>query len=139
MRHEPHGQVGVVEHLVTGERRERHLRGRNGPEVVALEVVRVVLELGQVPRRHHGFGAYERRRAHLLERVGVAVERELAQGADEDGAAAAEHREHRARQLRPPLQVEDAERGPDFPVGHALMVPVVPRVALDAQHHVVLG
>ena len=46
--HEPHRQLGLVEDLVAGERRERHLGGGDGPQVVALEVVGVVGELGQV-------------------------------------------------------------------------------------------
>ena len=43
--HQPHRQIGLVEDLVAGERRERHLGGRDRPEVVAFEVVRVVDEL----------------------------------------------------------------------------------------------
>ena len=46
--HEPHRQVGLVEDLVAGQRGERHLGGGDGPQVVALEVVGVVGELGQV-------------------------------------------------------------------------------------------
>ena len=59
--------------------------------------------------RHHRVGEHQRRRADLLEGVAVAVERELAQRPDQRRARAAEHREHRARHLRRPLEIEDPE------------------------------
>ena len=59
----------------------------------------------------------ERRRADLLEGVGVAVEGELAQRPAERGAEAARHREHRPADLDRPLVVEDAERGADSQCG----------------------
>ena len=93
------GQVGLVQDLVARQRRQRHLGRRDGPQVVALEVVGVVGELGQVAGGHHRLGAHQRRRADLLEGVGVAVERVLAQGPRPAGAVAPVHREHRARQL----------------------------------------
>ena len=139
---EPAGQVGLVEHLVAVHRRERHLGGRDRPEVVALEVIGVVGELGQVPGRHHRLGAHERGRAHLLVRavaVAVAVERELRQGAKHARAPAAVEREHRPRELHGPLGVEDAELLGDLPVRHALVLAVRVGVeAVDAQHDVVV-
>ena len=53
---------------------------------------------------------------------------------------AAEHREHRARELRRALEIEDAELRADVPVRHPLMRAVLVRVvADDAEHDVVLG
>ena len=42
------GQLGLVEDLVHGQRGERHLGGGDAPQVVALDVVGVVGELGQL-------------------------------------------------------------------------------------------
>ena len=86
--HQPHRQVGRVEDLARGQRRERHLGGRDQPQVVALDVVGLVGELRQVPGRHHRRRAHDGRRADLLEGVGVAVERQLAQRPGQRGAAA---------------------------------------------------
>ena len=86
--HEPHRQVGLVEDLVAGQRRERHLGGGDGPEVVALDVVGVVGELRQVAGGDHRLGAHQGRRADLLVGVGVAVERELDEGPQRAGRRA---------------------------------------------------
>ena len=97
VRHEPHRQVGLGEDLVAPDRRERHLGGGDAPEVVALDGVGVVGELGQLAGGGERGGGDERRRPDLLEGVGVAVEGELAQAAAQRGAEAPQHREHRAR------------------------------------------
>ena len=104
-------QVGLVEDLVAVQRRERHLGGRDGPQVVALDVVRLVDELRQVAGRDHRLGAHEGGRPDLLVGVGVAVEAELHEGAQQAGAPAPVHGEHRARDLGGPLEVEEAELG----------------------------
>ena len=75
VRHEPHRELCFVEDLAGVDRRERHLGGGDAPQVVALDRVRVVGELGQLPGRGQRRGRHERRRADLLEGVGVAVER----------------------------------------------------------------
>ena len=80
---------------------ERHLGRRDGPQVVALDVVGLVGELGQVAGRHHGLGADQRRRPDLLEGLGVAVEGEGGQRTQQPGARSPEHREHRARRAWP--------------------------------------
>ena len=117
-------EVGLVEHLVAVQRRERHLGGGDGPQVVALDVVAVLVELREVAGGDHRLGAHERRRADLLVGVAVAVEAQLHHGPQQAGAPAPVHREHRARDLHRPLGVEDAEVGADVPVGHALVVAV---------------
>ena len=122
--HEPHRQVRLGEHLVAMERRERHLGGRHRPEVVALDRVRVVGELGQLARGGQRVGEHEARGTDLLERVGVAVQGQLAQRPGERGTALALHREHRARDLHRPLVVEDAVAGAELPVRDALVLAV---------------
>ena len=118
------GQVGLVQDLVAGQRRERDLGGGDRPELVALEVVGVVRELRQVTGRHHRGRPDERGRADLLVQVDVAVEGELAQRPDERGASASVHHEHRPGELGPPFEIEDAERLPDLPVRHPLVLAV---------------
>ena len=97
------------------ERGQRHLGGGDGPQVVALEVVRVVDELGQVAvdtivsvRTRVG-GRIS------LEGVGVAVEGGLAEGPGQGGAHAPVEGEHRAESFAP-AHVEQAERLTDLPV-----------------------
>ena len=63
------------------QRRERHLGRRDGPQVVALDVVGVVGELRQVAGRDHRLGEHERGRPDLLVGVGVAVEARAARSA----------------------------------------------------------
>ena len=98
----------------------------DGPQVVALEVVGVVGELGQLAGGDHGVGAHQGGRADLLEGVGVVVEGEGGEGPDEPGPAAAVEREHRTRELGAALHVEDAEGRADLPVGHPLVLGVGP-------------
>ena len=120
--HQPLGQLGLVEDLVAVDRRQRHLGGGDRPQPVALDGVGVVGELRQVARRRQRRRGDQRRRADLLERVGVAVEGELAQRPAHRRPEPASHREHRAADLRRPLVVEDAERGARLPVRHALVL-----------------
>ena len=87
-RHHPHRQVGFGEDLVAVERRQRHLGGRDAPQVVALDGEGVVGELRQLPARRERRRGDERGRADLLEGVGVAVEGELAERPTERGAEA---------------------------------------------------
>ncbi len=139
-RGEPQRQVGLVEDLAAPHRGEGHLGGRDGPEVVALDVVGVLLELGQVPGRHHGVGEHQGRRPHLLEGVGVPVEGEGGEGPQQPGAGPAEEGEHRAGQLGAALHVQQAELRADLPVRHPLPLGVRRRgLRPGAGHHVVLG
>ena len=112
----------------------------NGPQVVTLEVVGVLLELGQVTGRHHRLGEDQGGRPHLLELVGVTVEGEGGERPEQPGAEPAEEGEHGAGQLGPALHVEEPELGADLPVGHPLGV-AVGRAVRRARtgHHVVLG
>ena len=77
---------------------------------------------GSWPARRQRRRRDERRRADLLEGVGVAVEGELAQRPTQRRPEAAGHREHRPADLDRPLVVEDAERGARLPVRHALVL-----------------
>ena len=98
-----------------------HLGRGDGPQVVPLEVVGLVLELGQVAGRDHGLGQHQRGRPDLLVGVGVAVEGEGGQGPQQAGADPPVEGEHRTRQLGAPLEVEQPELGADLPVGHPLV------------------
>ena len=120
--HQSLGQLVLVEDLVAVDRRQRHLGGGDRPQAVALDGEGVVGELRQVARRRQRGRGDERRRADLLERVGVAVEGELTQRPTHRRPEAAGHREHRPADLRRPLVVEDAERGARLPVRHALVL-----------------
>ena len=138
--HQPHRQLVGRQDLVAGQRGERHLGGGDGPQVVPLEVVGVVDELGQVTGADHGVGEHQRRRPHLLVEVGVAIERQLAQRPHEAGPQPAVHHEHRARHLHGPLDVEDPELGTDVPVRDPLVLGVGVGVVPDlADDHVVVG
>jgi hypothetical protein len=120
------------------QRRQRHLRGGDRPEVVALDLVGVVGELRQVTGGRHRVGAHDGGRAHLGVGVSVAVEAELHEGPQEAGPPPRVHREHRPGDLRGPLGVEQAELLADVPVGHPLVVAERARVvALGAEHDVV--
>ena len=77
---------------------------------------------GQLPARRQRRRRDERRRAHLLEGVGVAVEGQLAQRPTERRPEATRHGEHRPTDLDRPLVVEDPELGADLPVRHALVL-----------------
>ena len=122
VRHHPHRQLLGVDHLAGVDRGQRHLGGGDAPQVVALDGVGVVGELRQLTGGGERRSGDERRRTDLLERVGVAVERVLAQRPRQRGADAALHREHRPADLRGPLVVEDAERRARLPVRHPLVL-----------------
>ena len=101
-------------------------------------MVGVVGELGQLAAGLQRVGAHQGGRPDLLEGVGVAVEGQLAQGPGQRRPRRPEEREHRPGDLRPPLEVQDAELGADLPVGDPLVGAVAVVVeALDAQHDVV--
>ena len=139
MRAEATGQLRLGQDLVACERGERHLGGGDRPEVVALDVVRLVDELREVAGGDHRLGPHERRRPDLLVEVGAAVERELHERTHQPRPLPAVHHEHRAGHLHGPLDVEDAQLLPDHPVRHALVLLVAGLVVLlDAQHDVVL-
>ena len=139
-RRELHGQGILVEDLVAVHRGERCLGGGDGPQVVALEVVGVVGELGELAGGHHGVGAHQGGRADLLEGVGVVVEGEGGEGPQEPGPCPPVEREHRSGELGPALHVEDAEGGAHLPVGDPLVLGVGPAVLGPAPDgEVVLG
>ncbi len=138
-RHHPHRQLRLGEDLVAVQRCQRHLGGGDGPQVVALDRERVVGELRELPRRRERGGGDERRRADLLEGVGVAVEGELAERPAHRRAEAARHREHRPADLDRPFAVEDAERGAGLPVRHSAMGGELGRQVHGSVHHRVVG
>ena len=120
--HESHGQLGGIENLVSGQGGERHLGGGDGPEVVALQAVRIIGELGKVTGADHGLGEHNGRRAHLFERVAVVIEGQLTQRSRQRRAGTAEHGEHGTGHLDGALEIEDAEFRADVPMRDALMV-----------------
>ena len=146
-RREAHRQDGLVEDLVAVHRGERHLGRRDGPQVVALDVVGVVGELGQVAGRGHGLGEDQGGRPDLLVGVGVAVEGERGERPQQPGPGPAVEGEHRAGQPGAAGHVEQAERLAHLPVGHPLVVggdrgsgwPSLGARPPSPHHHVVLG
>ena len=102
-------------------RGERHLGGRDGPQSVPLQVVRLLGEFRQVAGRDHGLGQHQRRRPDLLVGRGVAVEGEGRQGPEEPGPHPPVQREHRPRHPGATFHVEQAELLADLPVRHLLV------------------
>ena len=137
--HQPHGQVGRVEDLVADQRGERHLGGGDGPQVVALQVVGVVGELGQVAGGHHGLGAHQGGGPDLLVGVAVAVQAVVDQGPHQPGPQAAVHDEHGPGHAHGPVGVEQPQLGADLPVRHPLVIARRVGVAHRFGHHVVAG
>ena len=101
--------------------------------------VGVVGELGQLAGGGERLAGDQGGRPDLLELVGVAVERVLAQGPGQGGAALALHGEHGARDLHGPLVVEDAVAGAELPVRDALVLAVAVGVEADDAHDGVVG
>lgn len=101
--------------------REGHLGGRNAPQRIPFDGERVIGEFRQLTGGGECCGGDERRRAHLLVQIGVAIERELAQRPGKRCSRAALHREHRPRNFRCPFRIENAKSGADLPVRHAPM------------------
>ena len=61
-------------------------------------------------------------RANLFERIGVAIERQLAQRSRHRGAQTALQRKHRTAELGAAFVIENAQRRCCFPVRHTLML-----------------
>ena len=122
MRHDPRRKVGLVEDLPGVQRRERNLRCGNCPQSVTLQSEGVVGELGEMARGRERGGGHQRGRAHFFERVGIAIEGELAQRAGHRGAKPALHREHRAADLGGSLVVENAQCRTSVPMRNALVI-----------------
>ena len=121
--YEAYRQPRAVEHLVAVQVRDRNLGRRDQEEVVAVDLVGVVLELRQLTRAGHAGAVHEHRRPHFLVAVlaGVKVDEEVHDRAHEPRALAAVDDEARAAHLRRPLQIDDPEIGGDVPVrAHAL-------------------
>ena len=118
------GQVDLVDDVAAPHRGEGHLGRRDGPEVVPLDVVGLVLELGQVPGRDHRVGEHQGRRSHLLELAGVMVEGEARESPQQAGTGAPEQREHGAGQLGPAFHVEQTEGRTHLPVRDPLRLGV---------------
>ncbi len=121
-RGEAQGQLPSFQDLAPVHRRQRHLGGRDEPQVVAHEVIRVVGEFREVPRRRHGLGEHDRRGADLLVRGRVAVDGKGGQRTQQPRPRAPVQREHRPRQPRAAFHVEDLQGLTDLPVRHLLML-----------------
>ena len=105
---------------------------------VAGDLEQVLLELRQVAGADERRRSDEKRRLHLGVAVlaRVQVEHERDERARQPRAGAEQHREARAGHPRRPLEVEDAERGPEVPVRLRLEVER-PRLASTAHLDVV--
>ena len=111
-----------VDDLAGVHRRERDLGGRNHPEIVTLDGVSIVGELGKVAGGGQGGRAHHGGRTDLLEHVGVAIESQLAQRSSERRTGTSLHGEHRRCDLGGPLAVEDSEFGRCLPVRNPLVI-----------------
>jgi len=123
------------------DRGERYLRRRDAPQIIPLDEVRVISELRQLTGRGQRRRRHQRRRTHLLEGIGIRVERVLTQRARQRRTSPSLHGEHRSGDLRGPLVVEDAEIRPNLPVRNTLMLSEAPLTPLgqerSADHRVV--
>ena len=108
VRHHPRRQRSLIKDLAGIQRSERHLGRGDCPQPVALDGKRIVGELREVTSSSERCGGYQRWRANLFERIGVAIERELAQRSRHRGAQAALQREHRAADLGAAFVIENA-------------------------------
>lgn len=86
----------------------KHDLGGRDQEVVARDVIGVVLELGQLARTEHGLTLGDDGRPPLLEATArVRVQEEVDKGALQAGAGATENGEAAAGELVATLEVED--------------------------------
>ena len=107
--------VGVED--LTGVQVGEHDLGGGNQEVVARDVIGVVLELGQLTRAEHGLTLDDDGRPPLLEATArVRVQEEVDKGALQAGAGATENGEAAAGELVAALEVEDVEVGAQVPV-----------------------
>ena len=105
-----------VENLAGVQVGEHNLGGRD-QEVVARDVISVVLELGQLPRTEHGLTLDDDGRPPLLEATTrVRVQEEVDEGALKTGAGATENGKTAAGELVAALEVEDVQIGAQIPV-----------------------
>ena len=107
--------VGVED--LAGVQVGEHDLGGGDQEVVARDVVGVVLELGQLTRAKHGLTLDDDRRPPLLKATArVRVQEEVDKGALQAGAGATENGEAAAGELVAALEVEDVQIGAQIPV-----------------------
>ena len=95
----------------------KHDLGGGDQEVVARDVIGVVLELGQLTRAKHGLTLDDDGRPPLLKTTaGVRIEEEVDEGALQAGASATENGKTAAGELVAALEVEDVQIGAQIPV-----------------------
>ena len=116
------GELGLLQDLAPVHGGQRHLGRRDQPQVVPLDVVGVVGELGQVAGRRHGLGQDDGRRADLLVGRRVPVDGERGQRPQQARPRPAVEGEHGAGEARAALHVEDLQRLPDLPVRDLLVL-----------------
>ena len=108
---------GVGIENLAGVQVGKHDLGGRDQEVVARDVIGVVLELGQLARTEHGLTLDDDGRPPLLEATArVRVQEEVDKGALQAGAGATENGEAAAGELVATLEVEDIEVGAQIPV-----------------------
>ena len=107
--------VGVED--LAGVQVGKHDLGGGDQEVVARDVVGVVLELWQLTRAKHGLTLDDDGRPPLLKTTaGVRIEEEVDKGAFQAGASATENGKTAAGELVAALEVEDVQIGAQIPV-----------------------
>ena len=107
--------IGVED--LTGVQVGEHDLGGGDQEVVARDVIGVVLELGQLARAKHGLTLDDDRRPPLLEATaGVRIEEEVDEGTLQAGTGATENGETAAGELVAALEVKNVEVGAQIPV-----------------------
>ena len=124
--------VGVED--LTGVQVGEHDLGGGDQEVVARDVIGVVLELGQLARAEHGLTLDDDGRPPLLKPRLVCVSRKKLMRARSDGAGATENGEAAAGELVAALEVKDVEVGAQIPVRLKVEVELArgaPTTALD--------
>ena len=125
--------IGVED--LTGVQVGEHDLGGGDQEVVARDVIGVVLELGQLARAEHGLTLDDDGRPPLLKTTaGVRIEEEVDEGALKTGAGATENGEAAAGELVAALEVKDVEVGAQIPMRLKVEVELArgaPTTALD--------
>ena len=101
---------------------QRDFSGWNGPEVISLDVVRLVGELRQVSGCGDRLGEHERRWPQFLVGIGVRSEGVGGERPQESSAHPSEQREHRTGHLGAALEIQDTECFTDLPVRHLLVL-----------------
>ena len=126
---------GISIENLAGVQVGKHDLGGGDQEVVARDVIGVVLELGQLTRAKHGLTLDDDGRPPLLKATaGVRVKEEVDEGTLKTGAGATENGKAATGELVAALEIEDVEVGAQVPVRLKVEVELArgaPTTALD--------